>query len=275
MNTKLIEYIENIVCLERKKYEQQKILNDFQKKINQYSDIPYEKEDTVKKSGQLLGEYFDSFEAAGWVFVTGIKLIVACMIGILIFEILGSKTWANIMNIIANINKNIEIKYNNVVQRYRSEYKEVKKSYDSTVACLNRYYDLNIIYPKYRNFALMSSMLDYFKAGICTELTGHEGAYRILEDDIRFRRIEYKMDIIIKKLDEIKEMQGCLYSQIAEANRNVYRLENNINTSVKKILNNQSYQNEQLSSISYNSNSQSQDIKFIRDMELYRFLSRR
>ena len=32
MNTKLIEYIENIVCLERKKYEQQKILNDFQKK---------------------------------------------------------------------------------------------------------------------------------------------------------------------------------------------------------------------------------------------------
>ena len=176
---------------------------------------------------------------------------------------------------IKEYNKNIEIKYNNVVQRYRSEYKEVKKSYDSTVACLNRYYDLNIIYPKYRNFALMSSMLDYFKAGICTELTGHEGAYRILEDDIRFRRIEYKMDIIIKKLDEIKEMQGCLYSQIAEANRNVYRLENNINTSVKKILNNQSYQNEQLSSISYNSNSQSQDIKFIRDMELYRFLSRR
>ena len=65
-----------------------------------------------------------------------------------------------------------------------------------TKQTLESLYGLNLIYPKYRNYTAIASFYEYFCSGRCKELTGHEGAYNIFEQEVR-------MGIIIDKLDAI------------------------------------------------------------------------
>lgn len=80
-------------------------------------------------------------------------------------------------------------------------------------------YSKNFLFPKYRNFIMASSLYEYICAGRCATLEGHEGAYNILEMEIRLDRIITQLDRIITQLDAIQQNQFMLYTAIQESNQ--------------------------------------------------------
>lgn len=153
------------------------------------------------------------------------------------------------------------------------EYQLVKKEYNNTASLLQQYYDLNVIYPKYRNLVCVSSILEYFLSGRCETLTGHEGAYNILESDIKFGVIVSKLDTVIAKLDEIKTNQSLLYDSIQECNSNITKVSNDIINSVKKIESTNAEANKQiishLNSIDYTARLTQINTQYLADMKHY------
>lgn len=84
---------------------------------------------------------------------------------------------------------------------------------------LQTIYQKNLIFPKYRNLVMVCSIYEYICAGRCTELEGYEGAYNILETEIRLDHIISQLDVVIAKLEEIKNNQFVLYSAVQQSNR--------------------------------------------------------
>ena len=89
---------------------------------------------------------------------------------------------------------------------------------------LEQIYSYGVIYPKYRNFVMVSSLYEYICAGRCDTLEGHEGAYNILETEIRLNYIIIQLDRVISLLNQIKDHQYLLYSAIQEANQHAAQL---------------------------------------------------
>lgn len=90
-----------------------------------------------------------------------------------------------------------------------------------TKQVLQSYYDLGIIYGKYRNFVAVSSFVDYFKSGRCSTLgenTGGDGAYNTFETEVRLDRIVDRLDVLISMLSQIKSNQWSIYNAIQEGN---------------------------------------------------------
>lgn len=85
--------------------------------------------------------------------------------------------------------------------------------------CLQKIYTRGIIFPKYRNLAMVCSLYEYICAGRCNTLEGHEGAYNILEAEIRLDRIISQLDQVISHLEQIKQNQFMLYSAIQNTNQ--------------------------------------------------------
>ncbi len=84
---------------------------------------------------------------------------------------------------------------------------------------LNKIYDENIIFPKYRNLEMVSSLYEYLCSGRCNSLEGADGAYNILEMEIRLDRIILGLDRIIYHLEQIRQNQFMLYETLQESNR--------------------------------------------------------
>ena len=85
-------------------------------------------------------------------------------------------------------------------------------------AASKKLYDLDYIFPKYRNFAAICSIYEYFVSGRCTELTGADGAYNLYESELRQNLIIERLDKIIDSLEVIKENQYALYSELERTN---------------------------------------------------------
>ena len=92
--------------------------------------------------------------------------------------------------------------------------RQVDAHLQETQALLARYYDLNIIFPKYRGMVAMATIYEYFASGRCSELTGPDGAYNLYEAELRQDLIINKLDVIIQKLDQIKQNQYVLYQEM-------------------------------------------------------------
>lgn len=84
---------------------------------------------------------------------------------------------------------------------------------------LSKMYGLNVLYPKYRNLVAVATIYEYFDAGRCSTLQGHEGAYNIYETELRLNRIIAKLDDILRSLEEIKVNQYEIYKAVKEGNR--------------------------------------------------------
>ena len=126
-------------------------------------------------------------------------------------------------------------------QAYKKEYSEklenynqaqatlciMDKTYESTKNALEQVYAYDVIFPKYRNMTAMFTMLEYFQTGRCSELTGPNGAYNLYESELRQNIIINKLDTIIEKLDQIKENQFLLYTEMTEINAHLSTLSYN------------------------------------------------
>ena len=92
---------------------------------------------------------------------------------------------------------------------------------DKTCTSLDALYDTKvggqvILYPKYRDIVAVSMFLEYLESKRCSQLEGHEGAYNIFENEKLLNHIITKLDVIISKLDDIKQNQHCLYEALRD-----------------------------------------------------------
>ena len=128
--------------------------------------------------------------------------------------------------IIASNNQDIQ-NYNASLLKDRIRKKEILQrevnrlntSMHQTAQMLKQYYQLGVIFPKYRNIIAVSSFYEYLLSGRCNMLTGHEGAYNIFENEIRLNRIITQLDMVIEKIDRIRDTQFELYLAISESNK--------------------------------------------------------
>lgn len=79
-------------------------------------------------------------------------------------------------------------------------------------------YNMDIIFPKYRNIIAMSTIYEYFASGRVSTLEGPDGAYNLYESELRQNIIISKLDSIIKNLEQIRENQYILYQELEKAN---------------------------------------------------------
>lgn len=83
---------------------------------------------------------------------------------------------------------------------------------------LLRLYDADIVYPTYRKLPLLCTIYEYLASGRADTLEGTDGAYNMLELEIRLDKIITKLDDIIKNLNAIQNNQYILYNTFVEAN---------------------------------------------------------
>lgn len=61
--------------------------------------------------------------------------------------------------------------------------------------------------------------IEYLDSRRCSELEGPEGAYNIYENEARLNVIITKLDMVIERLDSIRENQYYLYETMSEINK--------------------------------------------------------
>lgn len=105
-----------------------------------------------------------------------------------------------------------------------AEISVLSRTIEQSKKTLRDMYSSDVIFPKYRNLVMMTSVYEYLSAGRCTTLDGHEGAYNILEMEIRMDRIIVQLDQVIEDLEMIQQNQFMLYSAIQESNAQTARL---------------------------------------------------
>lgn len=146
--------------------------------------------------------------------------------------------------------------------------KYVKSELEKTQRTLNSIYSLGIIHGSYRNLVAVCSFYDYFDKGICTCLEGPGGAYKFYEEELRFKRIETRLDVIISKLDEIIANQQQLASLIKEGNAALNRIEQQNNRMATTLDNIQ----ENTAVTAYNSQCAAHSAAVMESIAIYRTL---
>lgn len=154
----------------------------------------------------------------------GIGILICFAIGEIIMAIVN-------VNRTNSYNKNVRETNNNNMeenQRWRqslqerkealsNEYSILKEERRKTKAVLEKFYSTNVIFPKYRTLPAISSLFEYMLSGRCYELTGHEGAYNLYENELRLGHIISTLDSISSDLNEIKQNQRMLCDAVSES----------------------------------------------------------
>lgn len=115
--------------------------------------------------------------------------------------------------------------------------REVKKIWHEVYALkqtLDKFYAMDIIFPKYRNIFALCSIYEYLAAGRCNSLEGHEGAYNIYESELRQDLILVKLDIVISQLEDIKRNQYMLYQEMKTMNSTLRSISKQMGEMLKK-----------------------------------------
>lgn len=105
---------------------------------------------------------------------------------------------------------------------------KIKQKQGKSKETLSKIYSENIIFPKYRNFSMVSSIYEYICSGRCEDLEGRDGAYNILEMEIRLDRIIMKLDDINANLKRVHQYQYMLYEAVQETNRRMSIISNRL-----------------------------------------------
>ena len=117
------------------------------------------------------------------------------------------------------------VKQELVIQdKIKAQMRQIKQQRDHVKESLAQLYALNIVHPKYRSLIPITMFCEYMETGRCNSLEGHEGAYNIYEQEVRLDRIATKLDVIIQKLDSIRENQYDLYQLLSQTNSTVSKV---------------------------------------------------
>jgi len=94
----------------------------------------------------------------------------------------------------------------------------VKKDLKDVEKTMREYYDLDVIYPKYRNLVALTTFIEYLESGRCKSLYGYTGCYNVYEQELRQNTIIGKLDQVLVQLDQIKKVQFATYLAIQQSN---------------------------------------------------------
>ncbi len=232
-------------------------------------------------SDNLISQFFLFFMNGIWWDVLVQGFFGGCILGLLLglFSfVFGIQSNINIKNAFKKATReakkrnkevrerNLEIDEENeerrkwIINRNRFLSEEAERIYNISLVTkkiLDKTYSLNVIHSDYRyNLSYICSIYGYLDTGRCRTLEGHEGAYNLLDNDIKFKMIIDKMDEIINKLDNIRDNQNTLYGELNRIYNNVDRLNNSISEISNKFSQGLSSLNtieNSLDSIQYNS----------------------
>lgn len=104
------------------------------------------------------------------------------------------------------------------------DYQILKRHYNKICSTLQQYYDLNIIYPKYRGIVPVAMFVQYLESGIVYQLEGPNGAYSRYEDELFRQLIINKLDVIVTRLDDIRSTQYELANSLEKSNQQIMEL---------------------------------------------------
>lgn len=105
---------------------------------------------------------------------------------------------------------------------------QLKESLLGTEDVIKKLYDLDVVFPKYRNLVAMCTFYEYLACGRCEALEGPNGAYNIYEAEQRQNLIIGKLDEISNKLDKVIDNQYYLCSEIKKANQSIDKISNEV-----------------------------------------------
>lgn len=243
----LREYLSIVTDLEKEKYLQERCIEEMTEQANSISpEYPQEiKEPQSRKGIVALALALSIFCSIPIVLITilvfifgdarlALFLIISDLIAFIVFIVLMLFTKAK--------DAKLEREYTRAMQSYHADCKNrdleisninadvrrrkaiilkqieyMESVHKQTCDVLQSAYDKNIIFPKYRNLPMVCSIYEYITSGRCETLEGHEGAYNILEMEVRMDRIILRLDLVIEKLSAIQSSQYMLYSAIKES----------------------------------------------------------
>lgn len=148
---------------------------------------------------------------------------------------------------------------------------EIQQGINETRKVLDRYYGLDIVFEKYRNFIAISSIYEYLTSGRCQELEGPYGAYNKFEEELRQNLIIAKLDDVLRSLSRIERNQIMLYDAITEANRQIEKIRRGINgmsSSIQRIESNSEI-------TAHNSRIIAENTEYIKNLQFYDMLIRK
>ena len=148
------------------------------------------------------------------------------------------------------------------------EYTDLGNRWYNTRGVLDTIYGVGIIHEHYHDMVAIASFYDYLDTGRCLSLKGPGGAYATYEEDLRFQRLETKMDIIITKLDEIVSNQRMLASLLREANDTLSRIEQGNN----RLMQSMAHIEENADLIEYNTRCTMQSSAVMEHIAVYKTL---
>lgn len=212
--------------------------------------------------------------------ISGYELLAVPVIGLIIFGCLFAyiisagisgnkedKKWCaeqkqQYEELISNIDQQKEA-IRQALPILNNDYEILEKQYQETRSLLTKYYDLDIIYPKYRGIVPIAMFVQYFESGIVYRLQGPDGAYSRYEDELFRQLIINKLDIIISRLDEIRATQYELANALERSNQQILELSNRADIA-----------NQHLAVQSYNSIQTNEAVKALKDYTIFRDLLR-
>lgn len=136
------------------------------------------------------------------------------------------------------------------------DYEVLRQRYNKAALLLQKYYDLNIIYPKYRGIVPVAMFVQYLESGIVYQLEGPDGAYSRYEDELFRQLIINKLDVIVTRLDDIRSTQYELANSLEKSNQQIMEL--NSHTEIQ----------------SYNTMQTNAEVKALKDYTIFRDLLR-
>lgn len=247
----LKQYLKDVYLLEKELYCSQKAEEKLNYIIEPLGKKPYPFYDGKNGVHELSSYGFDEFIhdiilsvlygilglLAGGVLGLFFGKLFFAIIGFAIAFVCGFIHFMNdSKNIIASSNKHYyeTLEHDKKMEKEKAlatTYRQNKSLYNQTAnACvktLKELYDMNIIFPKYRNLVAISQIYEYFMSGRCTQLEGHEGAYNIFESELRQNIIINKLNDVLNQLEQIKQNQYMIYQAIQEANLHLAQIESN------------------------------------------------
>ena len=196
---------------------------------------------------------------------------------------LEEKEYKSVAECITNNNKKITALNSHIANtnkikiiKLTKEKKKLKETRTEIHNTLMKYYSLNIIYKDYREMPYIAMFIKYFDSGRCSQFEGHEGAYNLLEQDIKYNNFMNRMDDILYHLENIRSSNAVLYQGIMECNSNISKLSNTIinsaNSIEQRISRGVDITNEKLASIEYSNYLIANNTQYLSDLKTFEML---
>ena len=160
--------------------------------------------------------------------IVGIYIVLAVWVYIIRFIIgntLGTKKYKKEIEkyekdsaIIDRENQSQLLKYDEQKNIINGRIDDINTDLTDVTKTLGKYYDLDVIYPKYRNLIAITTFIEYLESGRCKSLYGYTGCYNVYEQELRQNTIIGKLDQVLIQLDQIKKIQFATYLAIEKSN---------------------------------------------------------